>query len=224
MKKHWMFGVAVLVLLISLSGVTAQAQGMNAKLEIIPLYNFMSNGFGDARLGNHGYGLEVAYNINDNVGFMAAFSGNHGTTTPFSFGCDPTCSFNETQRQDFVTGTFGPIFYHHAGDFRMFSKALAGVSRGHWSARQTFPGSPGSFNEFGEKGTGFALRVGGGVDYRNTGRWGWRVIQLDYTFGNMNADGFDTCNGCTLETSHRAETINNVSVSTGFIWRFGGNQ
>jgi len=223
MVRKVLIGLVTLVALISLLGINANAQ--NGRFEIIPAYSFMSNQFGDGRLGNHGYALDINYNFNDNIGLTASFSGNHGGGVPYSYSNDYSYAYHQTQ--DFVTGVFGPSFYHHAGNFRMFLHGLAGFSHGRYSVREFDPTCTSGCTDFSnrmERGTGFGLVGGGGLDYHNNGHWGWRIFQADYVFGNINADGLYTCDECTPVHTHNAWAINNVRVVTGLIFRFGGTR
>jgi hypothetical protein len=192
MKKQLLLGAVVWGVLFCGNSVTAHAQQPAAsRADIFIGYSYLSNGFGANRVGNHGWNLQGTYNLTDNLGLTADFSGHNATTTPFT---------GTTQLDDMYTLLFGPKLTHHEDNIEMYVHGLVGVMRAHTAI----------VGSFSTTDTGFGAGVGGGVDWIPSDRWGVRILQLDYIYGNtQNAAAF----GPT--------TINNLRLSAGVVIRLG---
>ncbi len=172
-----------------------------------------------ARLGLNGWNGSVAVNMNRWFSFATDFSGYYGgssastiTTETFS-----PCSGCGTQTNTIVNVAssprihnflFGPQFTYPAGKIRPFAHFLVGGEHVDLTRSEnvtssgvviTLPAIPesGHVSE-----TGFAMALGGGVDYSIKRNLAWR-LQADYL------------------TSQAGVGQNHVRISTGLVWRLG---
>lgn len=226
----------------------------------------------NANANLHGYGFGFVVNLSRNIGFEADFSGHNGKSTPFSNSSTTTTTttpatpglipstFSETNNADqkLFSFLFGPKITHHVGNFQLFTHLLVGglhaKETGSGNNRSTntfvFAGPPvttttnTNSNVFSNtaKGTGFGLKVGGGVDWVH-GHWGVRFLQIDYLYGNASPSGTQTntntftsvctpavpfCPVPATFTSVQVSpgpfsgnaTSNDVQLSTGLVFRF----
>lgn len=98
-----------------------------------------------------------------------------------------------------ISYLFGPRFsYHGAGRAIPFAQVLFGGAR----ADTSFIGVSGTENAF-------ALAAGGGIDARVTRHFAFRVAQAEYLMTKFN-DGLNN-------------RQNNIRVSTGIVYRWGGS-
>lgn len=97
-----------------------------------------------------------------------------------------------------ISYLFGPRFaYHGAGRATPFAQALFGGAR----ADTSFIGISGTENAF-------AMALGGGIDARVTHHFAFRVAQAEYLMTKFN-DGLNN-------------RQNNLRLSTGIVYRWGG--
>ena len=97
------------------------------------------------------------------------------------------------------TYLFGPrVSYHHFGRITPFGQVLFGVAH----TGQALLNTANSQNAF-------AMTVGGGVDYRLNSRFSIRPAQVEYLLTRFNEF-----------TDPRAQSQNNLRVSTGIVFRF----
>ena len=97
------------------------------------------------------------------------------------------------------TFLFGPrVSYRHFGRITPFAQALCGV--GHTGS---------ALLNTRDSQNAFAMTVGGGVDYRLTSRFSIRPAQVEYLLTRFNEF-----------TDPRAQSQNNLRVSTGIVFRF----
>ena len=157
----------------------------------------------------YGWNGSVNVNLNKWFGLVVDFSGHYDSSSSRSAiivtpGTSPV-SFRFDSKENFHTFMVGPRFSLRKHDkVTPFSHLLFGITRRHFESRTEFPGFPLAFSEFNN--TGFAGVAGAGVDVKMTKSLVLRVIQADYlltrSFGNFQ---------------------NNARLSTGLVYRFGGN-
>jgi len=176
------------------------------------------SGAPSARLGISGWNASVAVNMNHWFSFATDFSGYYSgssvsTTRTQTNTCGPSCTQMETI-VDTVTNPkihnflFGPQFSYLAGKIRPFAQFLVGGE--HVDLRSSLnsinSGTLG-ISPITESGhvanTGFAMALGGGLDYSIKRTLAWR-LQADYL----------TSQAGNLAPDH-------VRVSTGLVWRPG---
>jgi hypothetical protein len=141
------------------------------------------------------YGVDASLFVNATswlgVGgdFMANF-GSHSVGTFFGQSIDV-----DSQRYVYV---FGPrVTVWRNPQFRVFLEGLAGGV--HAEAQASLGTRSQSASD-----DGFAMAVGGGLDWRLTDHLSWRVLQADY-----------------LGTSLGSDWQNNFRASTGIVYSFG---
>ena len=242
MKKQVLLGLLVLGLIFCLTSAPAQAQD-TSKFSLFGGYSYMLDNLGTnlacqnsnidwcglGKPGYHGYTAAFVYNLNNHIGLEANFSGHNGSPVLFS---QPTTSSANGEilkgPSDIYTYTFGPKLTQPVGNFALFTHFLVGVMQAHQGLTDMCVLSTGSEgcwdNEFSNAhGTGMAFKTGGGVDW-NHGRWGIRILEVDYIHSSVNAtvacsNNFDFF--CS-QPETRSTTANNFELSTGITVHFGG--
>jgi len=181
------------------------------------------SGSSSARLGLNGWNASVGVNLNRWFSFVTDFSGYYSgsstsTTSTGTVTCGSGCTETITTVDTFSSPKihnflFGPQFSYPAKKIRPFVQFLAGGQ--HVDMNTTFSTTTTGCSitcvvgvnpnpEFGHiANTGFAMALGGGVDYSIKHNLAWR-LQADYL--TNSADGI-------------AQT--HVRVSTGVVWRLG---
>lgn len=176
------------------------------------------SGAPSARLGLSGWNGSVAVNINRWFSFATDFSGYYSgssvsTTRTDTFSCGPSCTqtntiVNTVASPKIHNFLFGPQFSYPAGKVRPFAQFLVGGEHLDvtTSLNETSSGgsviTPPDIVESGHaSNTGFAMALGGGVDYSIKHNLAWR-LQADYLTGQGTGQ-------------------NHVRVSTGLVWRLG---
>jgi hypothetical protein len=240
MKKQSILGVFGLGLVMLIGSAPAHAQDAG-KVTLFGGYSYLTRGnstcialecedevlFGSA--GLHGYDASVVYHESKHIGFEANFSGHNGSPDVFSEPATAEDS-GEALREhaDFYTYTFGPNVSTNLGHFTVFSHFLVGaahIHQGFSAVCSPATSEPDSCDETDTEnvnmhGNGFAFKAGGGVDW-NHGRWGLRVLELDYVrisskvTETENEDGSNVFGPATLNTSS-----NNMSLSAGVTFSF----
>jgi hypothetical protein len=176
------------------------------------------SGASSARLGLSGWNAAVAVNMNRWFSFATDFSGYYSgsaasTTTTETF---TPCSGCGTQTNTVVSTVaspkvhnflFGPQFSYPKGKVRPFAHFLVGGEHVDFTRSVSISSSSGIVTlpplQSGHVSvTGFAMALGGGVDYSIKRRLSWR-LQADYL------------------TSQADLAQNHVRVSTGLVWRVG---
>jgi len=182
--------VVSLLAVLSFLGATAYAQESAPKLDVFAGYSYLQanpgvNGFDSFHL--NGGSASAAYNINTWLSGVADFGGyNNGNV----FGTDRSGTLS--------TYLFGPrVSYRHFRKITPFGQVLFGV--GHANAA--------AFNTANSQ-TGFAMSVGGGVDYKLFNHLSIRPVQADYLLTRFGVGTVGTW------------TEDNVRISTGFVFRF----
>jgi hypothetical protein len=228
MKMRVCFALSVLVLTICALGLPAQAQ--DSKINLFGGYSYGTNnfgcgfgGFGCLDPGLQGYSGAVSYNFNKYIGLEANFSGHNGTSTIYYTPATSTANGeNYAVNQDLYTYTFGPKLSLPVGKFSLFTHFLVGASHVHEGESDKCIQSSGSesscFTSSSAKGgaNGMAFKTGGGVDW-NHGRWGVRILEVDYVHSQIS--GTITCTGCNApETSD--SSWNGFELATGVTFNF----
>jgi opacity protein-like surface antigen len=186
------------------------------KAEVFGGYSYDNFGpviSGAGRTNLNGWNGSLSVNVNRWFGLVSDFSGHYGSssaTLPLLFppipcpapGC-PIITISENDK--YHNFLFGPQFSLRAKKVTPFIHALFGGSRLSRSGTETItaplPTPPSTLN-FSTSTTNFAFAGGGGVDYKFSERFAWRV-QADY-----------------LEIGIPNRTLNNVRVSTGLVIHF----
>ena len=167
-------------------------------------------GLCEGRSGTSGFALSATAWINPNFGLTADISGHAGS--PVEADPDGDGGAVRLPQSSFYF-LFGPSVQKSVGKVNLFAHALVGVNR-MWAGEDFKDCSSCTFvRDFQLPiGTGFAVGVGGGADWMFTHKIGWRVAQVDYLWSNNLVD---FCEGCR-------SSVNNVRISTGLVFNFGG--
>jgi opacity protein-like surface antigen len=201
-----------LVVLSLFLNVASRAQEF-PKAEVFGGYsygNFTPTIAGAGRTNLNGWNASLGVNVNRWFGLVSDFSGNYGSLTAFTpfppIPCAPTvCGITTAETDKFHNFLFGPQFAARREKLSPFVHALFGGSRLDRSETATItpplPGIP-LITKFSASTTNFAFAGGGGVDYKFTERFAWRV-QADY-----------------LEIGQPNRTLNNFRLSTGVVIHF----
>jgi hypothetical protein len=172
-----------------------------------------------ARMGLSGWNSSATVDINRWFGFATDFSGYYSgssvsvtqteTLTPCTgCGTETNTTVNTFASPKIHNFLFGPQFSYPAGKIRPFAQFLIGGEHVDVTRLVSATNSggiiaigtnilPGHISE-----TGFAMALGGGLDYSIKRTLAWR-IQADYL------------------TSQAGLAQNHVRISTGLVWRVG---
>jgi Outer membrane protein beta-barrel domain len=189
-------------LLLLFSGV-ASAQD-NPRAEVFGGYSYLRvNAVGTEYDFNGGSG-SLSYNPNGWLGLVGDFGGYYWSQS----GVDGTG----------VTYLFGPKFAYRTRKFTPFAQTLFGGA--HFSgSTASAPMEPGvarprpevliiPTGPFGSTSAdGFAMALGGGLDWNATHHIGIRLIQAEYLYTRIGVSGV---------TDHQ----NNARISAGFVFRW----
>ncbi|MBI2819978.1 MAG: hypothetical protein HYX73_08365 [Acidobacteria bacterium] len=191
----------IFLLLFLISLAWGQETPETPVAEVFGSYSYMrvgENGGDTANLGG-GRTTSLATNLNHWLGGVAEFSGHYGEqmlTVP-NVGVGKLDA--DTNMHTFL---FGPRFTSRWSDrFTPFAHTLFGVARIHHRVNQ-FAGSQRVRLDRTE--TPFAMTVGGGLDINLSPEISLRSIQADY-----------------LLTRPGEISVNNLRISSGFLFRFG---
>lgn len=171
------------------------------------------------RLGMNGWNGSVAVSMNRWFSFATDFSGYyHGSsasaTTIETISPCPICGTQGSTSMNTLVGPkihnflFGPQFSYRGSKMRPFAQFLVGGEHVHATRMQRTVIStgilpPSTIVESGHIAeTGFAMALGGGVDFAIRRNLAWR-LQADYL------------------TSQAGLAQNHVRVSTGLVWQLG---
>ncbi len=148
----------------------------------------------------HGVDLSFFYNFNSWIALGGDFMANFGGKTYNRlFGSIDV----DSERYVYV---FGPrVTFWQDPRFRIFGEVLGGGV--HAEATLDFSSVLGSFPSRTASADSFAMAIGGGVDWRFSRHWAWRVVQADY-----------------LPTTLGSDWQNNFRASTGVVFSFGGGR
>lgn len=176
------------------------------------------SGASSARLGLNGWNAAVAVNLNRWFSFATDFSGYYSgsaasTTTTETFtpctgcGTETNTIVNTVASPKVHNFLFGPQFSYPGGKVRPFAHFLVGGEHVDFTRSLNASSSGGivivpALESGHVSVTGFAMALGGGVDYSIKRRLSWR-LQADYL------------------TSQADLAQNHVRISTGLVWRIG---
>jgi len=197
-----LFALAVLI-------VGAPAKAQDSKVNLFAGYSFGTNNFFEGDPGLHGYAVSGVYNFNRHIGLEGNFSGHNGTSIEF-FDMPTATQTGEKDSagQDIYTYVFGPRLTLPVGSFSLFSHVLVGGSHVHEAGTDACVPATGvgggtcganSSDYFRGSGSGMAVKIGGGVDW-NHGRWGLRILEVDYVHSQLFDKESEVCNGCEAES------------------------
>ena len=168
------------------SGINSTDVGTTTSLN----NRFKANGF---QISGTGY-------LTKRFGITADFSGHFNNRTDF-FDATPGRS-----KLSLYNITGGPQFrFRTTGRFTPFAQALAGVARRNFT--ETIDSISTSYID---NTTSFALNLGGGVDYKLSDRFGWRIVQFDYNPIFLRSR---TVNSLAIAD----RTLNGFRFSTGIV-------
>jgi hypothetical protein len=218
--------LCVSILALAVVIISAPANAQDSKVSVFGGYSFGTNNFfNQFDPGLHGYALSAAYNFNKHIGLEANFSGHNGTST-IRFDAPALNNFgqNDVVSQDIYTYVFGPKLSLPVGNFSLFAHFLVGGSHFHQSDSNicTPSGSSGCFTNSFTRGSasGMAVKTGGGVDW-NHGRWGIRILELDYVHSQAFGTATQTCSSCSGQPFSSDGSWSGVEMSTGVTFNFG---
>jgi opacity protein-like surface antigen len=177
------------------------------------------SGAPSGRLGLNGCNGSVAVNMKRWFSFMTDFSGYYSgssasTTVTETFSPCASCGTQTTTIVNVASNPrihnflFGPQFSYPSGKVRPFAHFLVGGEHVDLTRSEnvsgsgivsTLPAIPASGHV---SETGFAMALGGGVDYSIKRNLAWR-LQADYL------------------TSQAGLAQNHLRISTGLVWRLG---
>jgi opacity protein-like surface antigen len=165
-----------------LFAAVASAQD-SPKIEAFGGYSYLrANSDGVGYNFNGGSG-SLDYNLTPWLGVVGDFGGYHWSGSGAFAGEDSTV----------VTYLFGPKVALRHGPITPFAQVLFGGA--HISASESGSGSA--------TANGFAMTLGGGLDWNATSHIGIRLVQAEY-----------------LLTRFDSESQNNARISTGVVFRF----
>ena len=230
MKKQVLVGLSVFAIVFCLACAPGWAQdNPEGRVSVFAGYSYGTNSFGCnfdfgcGSIGLHGYSAAVVYNFNKHIGLEGNFSGHNGNSTAFSQPVTSTTNGEkETVGEDLYSYTFGPKLTLPVANFALFTHFLVGAAHIHANSSDictlATDGETTCFtNNFSNiHGNGMAFKTGGGVDW-NHGRWGIRILEVDYGRNQVNAT--ETCSGCSAPESFTVGS-NNFELSTGFKFNF----
>ena len=214
MKKLTLFSILLLA-----CGAMSFAQNDN-RVELFGGYSYESINSGitgpdvpdftgtslDKRFNTNGFNVAGTRYFTKRLGITADFSANYQSRNDV-FDSEETRS-----KLSLYNITAGPQFrFSNASRFTPFVHGLAGVA--HRNQRETFTDTTES--NFGttfvkDKGTSFALNLGGGVDYRLNDRFALRILQVDYNPIFLGSRTIDT-------VALPSQTLNGFRFSTGIV-------
>jgi outer membrane protein OmpA-like peptidoglycan-associated protein len=165
--------------------------------------------------GMNGGSTSLAYNLNRHLGLVADFAGFRVTSLEFT---SPGAGFSPSRvvdaKSNVFTVMFGPrLSFRDHDRLTPFLQVLAGVAH---ADDVTLDGCTAPIYACTPilKETVFAMTAGGGLDYRMNHRIALRILQAEFLLSRFKDPASLT--GATGWQS-------NVRLSTGLVFRFGGN-
>lgn len=162
----------------------------------------------------NGGSTSVAYNFNRNWGFVADIGGHNVDTLQFNAATGTTPSRVVDAGGNAFTFLFGPrLSFRSESRFTPFLQVLAGVTHASEVSvdgcdAQIFACVPLPSEN------AFAMTAGGGLDYTINHRIALRLFQAEYLLTRFDDPS---------SASHAPTFQNNVRLSAGIVFRFGGN-
>jgi Outer membrane protein beta-barrel domain len=210
MKNFALLFFLLILLLISYASVFAQNE---RQPEFFAGYSFESVNPGvsssdftattttlDNRFKTNGLNLSAADYFTKRLGVAADFSAH------FNSRADTFGSTAGQSKFSLYNITGGPqLRFPSSGKITPFAHALAGMARRNLT--ETF--TDGTTN-LTDHNTSFTMNLGGGVDYRLSNRFAWRIAQFDYNPIFLRSR---TLNSVTFPS----RTLNGFRFSTGIV-------
>jgi len=171
------------------------------KVEAFGGYSYVrANQGGESENFNGGSG-SLAYNLTPWLGVVGDFGGYHWSGSGAEAGVDATV----------VSYLFGPKISYRRGPITPFAQVLfggahLGLSGLCGAARVHREGEP---EECSLTQNGFAMTLGGGLDWNATPHIGIRLIQAEYLMTRFQGEGNDGGNN-----------QNNARISAGVVFRW----
>lgn len=227
------FAVAVALLLGMTACAATQASAQTTKYSVFGGYSYGTNSVFAPFLAPfsltmptalNGYGAAFTVNLTNHIGLEANFTGHNGTPTIIYEPPTTSDGTRDAVSESEYTYAFGPRLFQNIGDFSLFTHFLVGGMHVDNTFKETcIPGSsdtcptPATNVMYTQKGSGFAFKTGGGVDW-NHGRWGIRILEVDYVHGQMLGAFTGGSPFPDLSTS-----TNNFELTTGITFNFGSS-
>ncbi len=172
------------------------------KVEVFGGYSYLRANEGGQGFNFNGGSGSLAYNLTPWLGVVGDFGGYHWGGSGLFQGEDATVE----------TYLFGPKVALRHGPITPFAQVLFGGAHigasGECSDVRIH--HEGTVNECGSGSeNGFAMTLGGGVDWNATPHIGIRLIQAEYLMTRFNGEG-----------NNGGSTQNNARISTGVVFRW----
>jgi opacity protein-like surface antigen len=204
--------LALLIIVIFSSCALASAQS-DKKPEFFAGYSFESVNTGissndftatttslDNRFKANGLNLSVADYFTKRLGVAADFSANFNGRTDTFGSTDGQSKFSLYN----ITG--GPqLRFASSSKVTPFAHAFVGLARRNLT--ETFTGGTANFTD---QNTSFAMNLGGGIDYKLSNRFAWRIAQFDYNPIFLRSRTLNT-------VTFPSRTLNGFRFSTGIV-------
>jgi outer membrane protein OmpA-like peptidoglycan-associated protein len=152
----------------------------------------------------------VAFNFSRYVGLVGDFAGYHANTLTLNQVGGPSRDVGADGR--FFTYMGGPRFSYRRPHFTLFAQTLLGVADARQVTINNCTGSPACVPL--ASASSFAFAAGGGLDLNLTRHFAFRVIQAEYFITRFTDPS---------SASGKSGTRNNVRLSSGIVYRPGGN-
>lgn len=168
------------------------------------LFDFLdvSGSFEMKRFLNKGFIGSVTYNVTDMFGIEADFRWHSGNVLEGNFELGGIRAGADVKYSDFAF-LAGPRFALRESEaVTPFAHALVGIDRGEFSVEASALGF--SDTQDIDSDTGFALALGGGLDWNVNRNFAVRLVQADYYL-----------------TKNWGENMNNFVLAFGVVVRFG---
>jgi opacity protein-like surface antigen len=175
----------------SLFGAAAQAQEGRKPIEVFAGYSYVRDNPATPRANS--------FNLNGGNGSVAYNVNDWLSAVADLGGYHNTDVFGSGGSDTLSTFLFGPrVSYRHFGRVTPFGEALFGVAHTGRALLAT-----------NNSQNAFAMAIGGGFDYRLSSHFSVRPAEIDYLLTRFNEF-----------TDPRAQSQNNLRVSTGIVFRF----
>lgn len=175
-----------------------QAQGMEDLLD----YLGVTSNFETKRFMNKGFIGSVTYNLTEMLGVEADFRWHSGTVLEGNFDIQGIRGRVGAEYTDFAFLAGPRVAFRQNEAVTPFAHALVGIDRGEISAKASALGF--SDSQEMDSDVGFALALGGGLDWNVSRNFAVRLVQADY-----------------FMTKNWSETMNNFALAFGIVIRFG---
>lgn len=164
----------------------------------------------------HGIDASVKYNLSRMIGIRADVSALRGTTRAadtFGDGADAHTDTNVIRNRTLMAVAGIELADNAAPRWRPFAHVLAGLARQKSDDTQT---STGGFDfTLHDSVTGFAMKIGAGIDLPVTSHVDIRAIEVDYV--PVFAGGRRTPGNADFDQSVRGKTANNIMFGFGIV-------